>query len=214
MCTDQYQEANRAQALVSAWMNASANSIALVAEREASALDSIKKVFSDHQLSLKDDDALPSSEDVATLIRLSDPDEAATFVSGLTQALQEAASTGPRWLADRITDYCSAIAGYAAAEAGSHVSAQTASVKAASPRQPLQQIHQPGQTFERWRRSFKGDPAFRRSWSCTLETTSRPLRLRPPMISSSTQGPLRLQRDRLLILRFPFRASPPISRPE
>ena len=110
MCTDQYQEANRAQALVSAWMNASANSIALVAEREASALDSIKKVFSDHQLSLKDDDALPSSEDVATLIRLSDPDEAATFVSGLTQALQEAASTGPRWLADRITDYCSAIA--------------------------------------------------------------------------------------------------------
>ena len=117
LCVEQYKEAERARRLAMAWTNASAESTAVIAEREASALEGIRQVFAEHHLTIGEAGALPRAEEIAVKVMLSGADGGASFVAGLTQELQEAASAGPRWLGDRVREYCDALLSYAAAEA-------------------------------------------------------------------------------------------------
>jgi hypothetical protein len=131
LCTDEYKEAERARRLALAWASASSESTALAAEREASALEGIRQAFADHEVVLRDDGVLPRAEDVAVSIMMSGGG-GAEFVAELTQELQEAAAAGPRWLEDRVRDYCDALVSYAAAEASIGSLSQDASSRAAA----------------------------------------------------------------------------------
>ena len=134
LCRAEYEEAGRARAAENAWRSASTDSTASVAAREASALTGIRKVFGDHGLILGSSGVLPSSEDIAISIKARGVVNAAAFVAELGQQLQAAALDGPRWLVDRVSEYCDSLGAYAAAEAVRCGEAQSASASAVAAR--------------------------------------------------------------------------------
>ncbi len=116
-CLPQYREAERARRLQAAWSHAAGTSTALIAERESESLDAVKKVFTDRGLRVPENASLSSAEDVAAAASILDSQAAGRFVAELGGALRAATADGPRWLEDRVSEYCEALSRYAAADA-------------------------------------------------------------------------------------------------
>ncbi len=112
LCMPQFAEAARAEGLLSAWSNASWDSTALVAERESSAIEDIKRVFAARGLQVVSGSALPTSESIAARLDPQNAVDAVAFAANLSVELSQASSTGPQWLQDRMSDYADSLAGY------------------------------------------------------------------------------------------------------
>ena len=117
LCLPQYRESERARRIQAVWSRASGTSPALTAERESESLEAVKKAFADRGLSVPENAALPSAEDVTADTASLDAQAAARFVVELGGALRAATAEGPRWLEDRVNEYCEALSQYAAADA-------------------------------------------------------------------------------------------------